>query len=70
MLPGLIVALEIVLLIGVLKLFYDVAAIRKMLENMGLFSGTPCPSCHMPIPHRAAVCGHCGRDVDTASRPL
>jgi len=41
-----------------------------MLENTGLFSGVPCPSCAMPIPPNAGVCGHCGRDVEVpASRP-
>ena len=67
---GAILALEIVLLIGVLKLFSDVSAIRRMLENMGLFSGTACPSCHMPIPATATACGHCGRDVELAKRPF
>jgi hypothetical protein len=52
------------------KLSFDLAAIRRMLENTGLFSGVPCASCAMPIPPSARVCGHCGRDVEVpASRP-
>ena len=49
------------------KLAFDVAAIRRMLENTGLFSGIPCPSCAMPIPEAARVCGHCGRDVEVGA---
>jgi hypothetical protein len=63
LLPGAVIAFEIVLVIGLVKLFFDVAAIRRMLENTGLFSGVTCPSCRMPIPPDADVCGHCGRDV-------
>jgi predicted amidophosphoribosyltransferase len=68
MLAGVIVATELILIIGLIKLFYDVAAIRRMLENTGLFSGIPCDHCMMPIPPAATVCGHCGRDVEVAAR--
>lgn len=46
------------------RIAHNVAAIRTMLENVGLFSGVPCPSCWMPVPEAARVCGHCGRDIE------
>jgi hypothetical protein len=58
------VATVLFLLTLFFKLTFDVAAIRRMLENTGLFSGIPCPSCAMPIPPDARVCGHCGRDAE------
>jgi predicted amidophosphoribosyltransferase len=68
MLVGVILGTELVLIFGLVKLFFDVAAIRRMLENTGLFSGIPCDHCWMPIPAAATVCGHCGRDVRSAAR--
>jgi hypothetical protein len=49
---GVILGTELVLIFGLVKLFFDVAAIRRMLENTGLFSGIPCDHCWMPHPGR------------------
>jgi len=66
---ALYVATLVFFIVAFFKVVYDVAAIRRMLENTGLFSGEPCPSCSMPIPKNARVCGHCGRDVEVPTSP-
>ncbi len=50
-------------LIAFFLIAFNVAAIRRMLENMGLFSGIPCSWCRMPVPEGAEICGHCGREL-------
>jgi hypothetical protein len=62
MLAALAVAVYLFLLGAFVWLVYNVTAIRKMLENQGMFSGEVCGRCRMPIPEGADVCGHCGRD--------
>ena len=54
----------ICLVIGFVKLVIDTAAIRRVLENQGLFSGVVCPECRMAVPQGSSVCGHCGRDIE------
>jgi hypothetical protein len=63
------IAFLIFLVFCFLKMVFDVSAIRRMLENTGLFSGVPCGWCHMPIPTAATVCGHCGRELTQADSP-
>jgi hypothetical protein len=49
------IAFLIFLVFCFLKMVFDVSAIRRMLENTGLFSGVPCGWCHMPIPTAATA---------------
>lgn len=71
MLAALMVAVYVFLLTAFVWLVYNVSAIRRMLENQGMFSGEVCGGCRMTIPTGAEVCGHCGRDqvVRSASNP-
>jgi hypothetical protein len=62
-------AFLVFVIVAFFRIAYDVRAIRRMLENMGLFSGIPCRWCRMPVPEAAHVCGHCGRDLAGASEP-
>jgi predicted amidophosphoribosyltransferase len=48
---------------------FNIAAIRRMLENAGLFSGSGCPHCRFPVPPGAEICGHCGRELTRADAP-
>jgi hypothetical protein len=50
-------------LIAFFLVAYNIAAIRRMLENVGLFSGVPFRWCLMAVPAGAKVCGHCGREL-------
>jgi hypothetical protein len=63
------VAFLLFLVFCFLKMVFDISAIRRMLENTGLFSGVPCTWCHMPVPADATVCGHCGRELTRADAP-
>jgi len=71
MLEALVVAVYLFLLSAFVWLVYNVSAIRRMLENQGMFSGEVCASCKMTVPTGAEVCGHCGRDreLGLASNP-
>lgn len=69
LLVGLLLAVQISIVLAFFWMAYNVAAIRRMLENAGLFSGFPCPWCRMPIPEGAKVCGHCGREVTRVDAP-
>ena len=66
---GLGAALVLFAIVVFFRVAYDVAAIRQMLQNMGLFSGIPCRWCRMPVPEEAEVCGHCGRDLARVEAP-
>ena len=63
MLVALVVAVYLFVLSAFLWMVYNVGAIRKMLENQGMFSGEVCGSCKMTVPIGATVCGHCGREI-------
>lgn len=73
MAEGLLLALYLALLGSLVIAFFwmafNIAAIRRMLENAGLFSGTGCPHCRLPVPKGAEVCGHCGRELTRADAP-
>jgi hypothetical protein len=62
-LTALVVAVYLFLIGAFVWLVYNVWAIRKMLENQGMFSGDVCGSCKMSVPSAARVCGHCGREL-------
>lgn len=63
LLSALVVAVYLSLLGAFVWLVFNVAAIRRMLENQGMFSGEVSDSCKMTVPAGARVCGHCGRDL-------
>jgi hypothetical protein len=66
---GLLIAVQISVVIAFFWMVFNIAAIRRMLENQGLFSGVPCRWCRMPVPTGADVCGHCGRDLAPPGPP-
>lgn len=63
LLVGLLLALQLTIVLAFFWMAFNVAAIRRMLENQGLFSGIPCRWCRRPVPEGAEVCGNCGRDL-------
>jgi hypothetical protein len=73
MAEGLLLALYLALLGSLVVAFFwmafNIAAIRRMLENAGLFSGNGCTHCRFPVPKGAEVCGHCGRELTRAHAP-
>jgi hypothetical protein len=73
MAEGLVFALYLALLMSMVVAFFwmafNIAAIRRMLENAGLFSDTGCPHCRFPVPKGAEICGHCGRELTRADAP-
>jgi hypothetical protein len=70
---GIVLALYLAFLLFLVTAFlwmaFNIAAIRRMLENAGLFSGTACRWCRFPVPEDAEVCGHCGRELIRADAP-
>lgn len=66
---GLLIAVQISVVIAFFWMVFNIAAIRRMLENQGLFSGASCRWCRMPVPKGADVCGHCGRDLTPPTPP-
>ena len=66
---GLLIALQISVVIAFFWMVFNIAAIRRMLQNQGLFSGVPCRWCRMPVPTGADVCGHCGRNLAPPGAP-
>ncbi|MGH2526936.1 MAG: porphobilinogen synthase [Actinomycetota bacterium] len=45
---GLLIAVQISVVIAFFWMVFNIAAIRRMLQNQGLFSGVPCRWCRMP----------------------
>jgi hypothetical protein len=58
-----VAAMAVPVVIAFFLMVYNVAAIRRMVENVGLFSGVACRWCRMAVPAGAEVCGHCGREL-------
>jgi hypothetical protein len=73
MAEGILLALYFALLgslaVALFWMAFNIAAIRRMLENAGLSSDTGCPHRRFPVPKGAGICGHCGRELTLADAP-